>query len=152
MPPPLPPDFFPVRSGAVPSGNVGLPHLEQVLLRNHTGFPAAHGLQSLDCKQNFPSSARSPPQPVCAPAARRHQPLAPATRFVQRVQHDLLKGREYNRNKAMKGFDEVNPHRPRGRGVLLRPTMVGILRCAIEIKFADATTGPRTLGAPGGGR
>ena len=59
-------------------------------------------------------------------------PLAPATPnpacFVQRVQvfangqrcddinyygrtvatHDLLKGREYNRNKAMEGFDEVN--------------------------------------------
>ena len=62
-------------------------------------------------------------------------PLAPATPnpacFVQRVQvfangqrcddinyygrtvavHDLLKGREYNRNKAMEGFDEVNDPR-----------------------------------------
>ena len=25
--------------------------------------------------------------------------------------HDLLKGREYNRNKAMEGFDEVNDPR-----------------------------------------
>ena len=62
-------------------------------------------------------------------------PLAPATPnpacFVQRVQvfangqrcddinyygrtvavHDLLKGREYNRNKAMEGFDEVDDPR-----------------------------------------
>ena len=62
-------------------------------------------------------------------------PLAPATPnpacFVQRVQvfangqrcddinyygrtvavHDLLKGREHNRNKAMEGFDEVNDPR-----------------------------------------
>ena len=62
-------------------------------------------------------------------------PLAPATPnpacFVQRVRvfangqrcddinyygrtvavHDLLKGREYNRNKAMEGFDEVNDPR-----------------------------------------
>ena len=58
--------------------------------------------------------------------------------------HDLLKGREYNRNKAMEGFDEGYAD------VLLRPTMVGILRCGkmlppqlnlvIEIEFADATT------------
>ena len=27
--------------------------------------------------------------------------------------HDLLKGREYNRNKAMEGFDEVNDPRTR---------------------------------------
>ena len=108
-------------------------------------------------------------------------PLAPATPnpacFVQRVQvfangqrcddinyygrtvavHDLLKGREYNRNKAMEGFDEVNDpriaravHHGGYADVLLRTTMVGILRCGkmlppqlnlvIEIEFADATT------------
>ena len=107
-------------------------------------------------------------------------PLAPATPnpcFVQRVQvfangqrcddinyygrtvavHDLLKGWEYNRNKAMEGFDEVNDpriaravHQGGYADVLLRPTMVGILRCGkmlppqlnlvIEIEFADATT------------
>ena len=108
-------------------------------------------------------------------------PLAPATPnpacFVQRVHifangqrcddinyygrtvavHDLLKGREYNRNKAMEGFDEVNDpriaravHQGGYADVLLRPTMVGILRCGkmlppqlnlvIEIEFADATT------------
>ena len=108
-------------------------------------------------------------------------PLAPATPnpacFVQRVQvfangqrcddinyygrtvavHDLLKGREYNRNKAMEGFDEVNDpriaravHQGGYADVLLRPTMAGILRCGkmlppqlnlvIEIEFADATT------------
>ena len=75
-------------------------------------------------------------------------PLAPATPnaacFVQRVQrcddinyygrtvavHDLLKGREYNRNKAMEGFDEVNDpriaravHQGGYADVLLRPTM-----------------------------
>ena len=86
-------------------------------------------------------------------------PLAPATPnpacFVQRVQvfangqrcddtnyygrtvavHDLLKGREYNRNKAMEGFDKVNDpriaravHQGGYADVLLRPTMVGILR------------------------
>ena len=71
--------------------------------------------------------------------------------------HDLLKGREYNRNKAMEGFDEVNDpriaravHQGGYADVLLRPTMVGILRCGkmlppqlnlvIEIEFADATT------------
>ena len=66
--------------------------------------------------------------------------------------HDLLKGREYNRNKAMEGFDEVNDPRivHHYADVLLRPTMVGILRCGkmlppqlnlvIEIEFADATT------------
>ena len=67
--------------------------------------------------------------------------------------HDLLKGREYNRNKAMEGFDEVNDPRVHQGGyadVLLRPTMVGILRCGkmlppqlnlvMEIEFADATT------------
>ena len=71
--------------------------------------------------------------------------------------HDLLKGREYNQNKAVEGFDEVNNSRtPRTvhqsgyADVLLRPTMVGILRCGkmlppqlnlvIEIEFADATT------------
>ena len=50
--------------------------------------------------------------------------------------HDLLKGREYNQNKAVEGFDEVNNSRtPRAvhqsgyADVLLRPTMVGILRC-----------------------
>ena len=117
--------------------------------------------------------------------------LAPATPnpacFVQRVQvfangqrcddinyygrtvavHDLLKGREYNRNKAMEGFDEVNDpriaravHQGGYADVLLRPTMVGILRCGkmlppqlnlvIEIEFADATTAlcPRTPGWP----
>ena len=108
-------------------------------------------------------------------------PLAPATPnpacFIQRIQvfangqrcddinyygrtvavHDLLKGREYNQNKAVEGFDEVNNSRtPRAAhqsgyaDVLLRPTMVGILRCAkmlppqlnlvIEIEFADAPT------------
>ena len=108
-------------------------------------------------------------------------PLAPATPnpacFVQRVQvfangqrcddinyygrtvavHDLLKGREYNRNKAMEGFDEVNDpriaravHQGGYADVLLRPTMVGILRCGkmlppqlnlvVEIEFADAAT------------
>ena len=71
--------------------------------------------------------------------------------------HDLLKGREYNQNKAVEGFDKVNNSRtPRTvhqsgyADVLLRPTMVGILRCGkmlppqlnlvIEIEFADATT------------
>ena len=71
--------------------------------------------------------------------------------------HNLLKGREYNRNKAMEGFDEVNDpriaravHQGGYADVLLRPTMVGILRCGkmlppqlnlvIEIEFADATT------------
>ena len=71
--------------------------------------------------------------------------------------HDLLKGREYNRNKAMEGFDEVNDpriaravHQGGYADVLLRPTMVGILRCGkmlppqlnlvIQIEFADATT------------
>ena len=107
-------------------------------------------------------------------------PLAPATPnpacFVQRVQvfangqrcddincygrtvavHNLLKGREYNRNKAMEGFDEVDDPRiaravhQGGYADVLRPTMVGILRCGkmlppqlnlvIEIEFADATT------------
>ena len=108
-------------------------------------------------------------------------PLAPATPnpacFIQRIRvfangqrcddinyygrtvavHDLLKGREYNQNKAVEGFDEVNNSRtPRAvhqsgyADVLLRPTMVGILRCGkmlppqlnlvIEIEFADATT------------
>ena len=102
-------------------------------------------------------------------------PLAPATPnpacFIQRIQvfangqrcvdinyvHDLLKGREYNQNKAVEGFDKVNNSRtPRTvhhtgyADVLLRPTMVGILRCGkmlppqlnlvIEIEFADATT------------
>ena len=93
-------------------------------------------------------------------------PLAPATPnpacFVQRVHgrtvaDDLLKGREYNRNKAMEGFDEVDDpriaravHQGGYADVLLRPTMVGILRCGkmlppqlnlvIEIEFADATT------------
>ena len=80
--------------------------------------------------------------------------LGPATPntacFVQRVQvfascdninyivavHDLLKGREYNRNKAMEGFDKVDDpriartaHQGGYADVLLRPTMVGILRC-----------------------
>ena len=71
--------------------------------------------------------------------------------------HDLLKGREYNQNKAVEGFDEVNNswtpravHQSGYADVLLRPTMVGILRCGkmlppqlnlvIEIEFADATT------------
>ena len=71
--------------------------------------------------------------------------------------HDLLKGREYNRNKAMEGFDKVNDpriaravHQGGYADVLLRPTMVGILRCGkmlppqlnlvIEIEFADAAT------------
>ena len=108
-------------------------------------------------------------------------PLAPATPnpacFIQRIQvfangqrcddinyydrtvaaHDLLKGREYNQNKAVEGFDEVNNsrtpcavHQSGYADVLLRPTMVGILRCGkmlppqlnlvTEIKFADATT------------
>ena len=69
----------------------------------------------------------------------------------------MLKGREYNRNKATEGFDEVNDpriaravHQGGYADVLLRPTMVGILRCGkmlppqlnlvIEIEFADATT------------
>ena len=84
--------------------------------------------------------------------------------------HDLLKGREYNRNKAMEGFDEVNDpriaravHQGGYADVLLRPTMVGILRCGkmlppqlnlvIEIEFADATTAlwSENAGAPGGG-
>ena len=72
--------------------------------------------------------------------------------------HDLLKGREYNPNKAMEGFDEVDDPRIAGGNadVLLRPTMVGVLRCGkmlppqlnlvIEIEFADATT---ALWSPG---
>ena len=46
--------------------------------------------------------------------------------------HDLLKGREYNRNKAMEGFDSRIAravHQGGYADVLLRPTMVGILRC-----------------------
>ena len=50
--------------------------------------------------------------------------------------HNLLKGREYNQNKAVEGFDEVNnsqtPRAVQQSGyadVLLHPTMVGILRC-----------------------
>ena len=43
--------------------------------------------------------------------------------------HDLLKGREYNRNKAMEGFDEVNDPR------IAR----AVLNLVIEIEFADAT-------------
>ena len=107
---------------------------------------------------------------------RNTEPPNPAC-FVQRVQvfangqrcddinyygrtvavHDLLKGREYNRNKAMEGFDDVNNpriaravHQGGYADVLLRPTMVGILRCGkmlppqlnlvIDIEFADATT------------
>ena len=42
--------------------------------------------------------------------------------------HDLLKGREYNRNKAMEGFDEVDDpriacaaHQGGNADVLLRP-------------------------------
>ena len=66
--------------------------------------------------------------------------------------HDLLKGREYNRNKAMEGFDEVNDPRiartVRQGGyadVLLRPMRCGKmlppqLNLVIEIEFADATT------------
>ena len=61
--------------------------------------------------------------------------------------HDLLKGREYNRNKAMEGFDEVNDpriaravHQGGYADVLLRPTMVGILRCGKMLPLADATT------------
>ena len=70
--------------------------------------------------------------------------------------HDLLKGREYNQNKAVEGFDKVNNsrtphmHQTSYADVLQRPTMVGILRCGkmlppqlnlvIEIEFADATT------------
>ena len=67
--------------------------------------------------------------------------------------HDLLKGREYNRNKAMEGFDEARiacKMHQGGYADVLRLTMVGILRCGkmlppqlnlvIEIEFADATT------------
>ena len=72
--------------------------------------------------------------------------------------HDLLKGREYNRNKAMEGFDPRIAravHQNRYADVLLRPTMVGILRCGkmlppqlnlvLKIEFADGC-GPRTPG------
>ena len=61
---------------------------------------------------------------------------------------DLLKGREYNQNKAVEGFDEVNNSRTRCTRAATR--MVAILRCGkmlppqlnlvIEIEFADATT------------
>ncbi|MCR9130869.1 MAG: hypothetical protein NXI12_15295 [Alphaproteobacteria bacterium] len=111
-------------------------------------------------------------------------PLAPATSnpacFIQRVQvfangqrcddinyygrtvavHDLLKGREYNANKSLEGFDEIPNaggslvpkaiHQGEYIDVLLRPTMVGLLRCGkmlppqlnlvLEIEFADAET------------
>ena len=99
-------------------------------------------------------------------------PLAPATPnpacFVQRPalrRHQLLRAHRgrarpaegHNRNKAMEGFDEVDDpriaravHQGGYADVLLRPTMVGILRCGkmlppqlnlvIEIEFADATT------------
>ena len=110
-------------------------------------------------------------------------PLAPATLnpacFVQRVQvfangqrcddinyygrtvavHDLLKGREYNRNKAMEGFDKVNDpriaravHQGGYADVLLRPTMVGILRCGkmlppqLNLRTPPLRCGPRTPG------
>ena len=70
--------------------------------------------------------------------------------------HDLQKGREYNRNKAMEGFDKVNVpriaravHQSGYADVLLRPTMVGVLRCGkmlppqlnlvTQIEFADGT-------------
>ena len=100
-------------------------------------------------------------------------PLAPATPnpacFIQRIQvfangqrcdninyygrtvavHDLLKGREYNQ-KGRRGEQLCAVHQSGYADVLLRPTMVGILRCgkmlppqlnlAIEIEFADATT------------
>ena len=64
--------------------------------------------------------------------------------------HDLLKGREYNRNKAMEGFDEVdNPriaravHQGGYADVLLRRTMVGILRCGKIDAAAAAEPGDR---------
>ena len=72
--------------------------------------------------------------------------------------HDLLKGREYNRNKAMEGFDEVNDpriaravHQGGYADVLLRPAMVGILRCGkmlppqlnLVIEIERTRRGPR---------
>ena len=75
--------------------------------------------------------------------------------------HDLLKGREYNRNKAMEGFDEVNDpritcavHQGGYADVLLRPTMVGILRCGkmlppqlnLSLRTPRLRCGPRTPG------
>ena len=68
----------------------------------------------------------------------RHQP-AGACHSEPRLFHpkdpDLLKGREYNQNKAVEGFDMNNARTPRTvhqsgyADVLLRPIMVGILRC-----------------------
>ena len=150
-----------------------LPQLaELVLPHNLSGLP-------------HPADQRHDPESIKIAFRVRNtdgtNPLAPATPnpacFVQRVQvfangqrcddinyygrtvavHDLLKGREYNRSKAMEGFDKVNDpriaravHQGGYADVLLRPTMVGILRCGkmlppqlnlvIEIEFADATT------------
>ena len=71
--------------------------------------------------------------------------------------HDLLKGREYNQNKAVEGFDKVNNSRSGYADVLLRPTMVGILRCAAEPGDRDRVRGRHDCavvrerrGAPGG--
>ena len=102
------------------------------------------------------------PATPASSSASRSSPTASAattstTTAAPLAVHDLLKGREYNRNKAMEGFDEVNDpriaravHQGGYVDVLLRPTMVGILRCGkmlppqlnlvIEIEFADATT------------
>ena len=119
-------------------------------------------------------------------------PLAPATPnpacFVQRVQvfangqrcddinyygrtvavHDLLKGREYNRNKAMEGFDEVNdpriaravhqggsrPHRSSSRpcgtagGDGLHCPVPLIRRCSCSSRTAAVRAGDGSPGDP----
>ena len=115
-----------------------------------------------------PSRSRSPsasatrwpqprPTPPASSSAISSSPTASAATNYYGRTVAVLKGREYNRNKAMEGFDEVDDpriartvHQGGYADVLLRPTMVGILRCGkmllpqlnlvIEIKFADATT------------
>ena len=121
---------------------------ELVLPHNLAGLP-------------HPADQRHVLHPPASSSAPRSSPTASAattsTTTAAPWPCDLLKGREYNRNKAMEGFDEVNDpriaravHQGGYADVLLRPTMVGILRCGkmlppqlnlvIEIEFADATT------------
>ena len=80
------------------------------------------------------------PNPVSFRGSRSSPTASAATTFHKEkttvAVHDLLKGREYNQNKAVEGFDEVNDpriaravHQGGYADVLLRPTMVGILRC-----------------------
>ena len=113
-------------------------------------LPARHGLQL----RGVHVRGRQRLRPIVRQLRGRRGRLEHGQDVLHRA---LLKGREYNQNKAVEGFDEVNNSRtPRAvhqsgyADVLLRPTMVGILRCGkmlppqlnlvIEIEFADATT------------